>query len=188
MWAILASGQSLKPEHVEQVRQARSDGRIKGVIAVSNVGIDLAPWADAMVSHDSKWWAHHTNANNFKGEKFCRNHWPRCKVFIPKPEQGCNSGYMAMQIARDIYKAKRIMLLGFDMHGTHYFGRYPDKIHPVSKKNVGLINTTEDRFKIHIDQFNSWKGCPVVNCNPDSALKKFPFMTVEDAVRWGNEA
>lgn len=43
MWAILASGQSLKPEHVEQVRQARSDGRIKGVIAVSNVGLDLAP-------------------------------------------------------------------------------------------------------------------------------------------------
>jgi len=166
---ILASGQSLTQDDVEYVRYARETGSAKAVIAVSNVGLDMAPWADTLVSHDTKWWAMNINANKFEGRKFCRHRWPKVEIFIPNPSNGCNSGYMAMQIARDIHKADKIILLGFDMHGTHYFGKHP----------TGLRNTTEDRFKVHISQFDGWHGPEVVNCTPNSALKKFPFLPLE---------
>lgn len=171
IWVVIASGQSLKPEEIEYVRNIHASGNCK-VAAVSNVGIDIAPWADILVSHDSSWWKNNPNAIDFEGIKYCRNHWKRCELFIPKPNNGCNSGYMAMQIAYDIYKAEKIILLGFDMHGTHYFGKHPE----------GLKNTTEDRFKVHIKQFDSWNGCEVVNCNMNSALEKFPKISIYDII------
>lgn len=170
--AILASGQSLNADDVSYVKQARDDGRLKGVIAVSNVGLDLAPWADALVSHDTRWWAHNLHSNMFEGRKFCRNHWARCETYIPDPKNGCNSGYMAMQVARDIFAAERIVLLGFDMHGTHYFGPH----------GKGLRNTTDERFLVHIKQFNGWTGPEVINCTPSSALTLFPSANLRDII------
>lgn len=171
-YAVLASGQSLTNEDVDYIKQARADGRLKGVIAVSNVGLDLAPWADALVSHDSGWWAHNLHSNMFEGRKFCRNHWARCETYIPDPKNGCNSGYMAMQVARDIFKADLLILLGFDMHGTHYFGPHPK----------GLKNTTPERFSAHLKQFNGWSGPEVINCTPNSALTKFPYQPLQDVI------
>lgn len=168
--AILASGQSLTPEDVAIVKEARISGKITQVIAVSNVGIDLAPWADALVSHDSRWWARNLNSNLFKGRKFCRNSWPRVEVFIPEPSGGCNSGYMAIQVARKIYNANKIILLGFDMHGTHYFGKHPK----------GLVNTTPERFIAHINQFKKFADCEIINCTPSSALTIYPFMNLKN--------
>lgn len=170
--AILASGQSLNADDVSYIKDAKDSGKLNGVLAVSNVGLDLAPWADALVSHDSSWWFHNPRTYEFKGRKFCRNHWARCEVYIPDPKNGCNSGYMAMQIARDIYKADRIILLGFDMHGTHYFGPHP----------TGLKNTTPERFQKHLNQFNGWVGPAVINCTPNSALTKFPYQPLRDVI------
>lgn len=175
--AILASGQSLSAVDASLIKEARDSGKIRKVISVSNVGIDLAPWADALVSHDSKWWSNHRESGIFNGDKFCRNTWPGTKIYVPSPANGCNSGYMAMQIARDVYKAKKIILLGFDMHGTHYFGPY----------NNGLKNTTEDRFSYHIKQFDGWIGCDVINCTKGSAIKKFVFQELTDALDGLNE-
>lgn len=171
-WVIMASGQSLTTEDIEYVRLAKISEKIQGVIAVSNVGIDYAPWADALVSHDVLWWAHNLHSNMFKGRKFCRSFWSRCEVFIPNPRDGCNSGLMAMQIARDIFKAGRILLLGFDMHGTHYFGPH--------KK--GLTNTKPDKFQKHISQFEGWSGAEVINCTPDSALQIFNKGVLRDII------
>lgn len=162
-WLVIASGQSLNQSDVEYVRLAKVSGEIQGVIAVSNVGIDLAPWADALVSHDSKWWRNNPKAFNLNMRKFSRTGITLTEKFIPDHKQGCNSGYMAIQIARDIYKAERILLLGFDMHGTHYFGPHTG----------GLKNTSENDFKRHIMQFDKWSGPEVINCSPGSALKVF---------------
>lgn len=161
--AVLASGQSLTDEQVEYVRKAREYGRLNYVLAVSNVGLDKAPWADALVSHDSKWWHSNKSSFEFRGIKFSRMGLAGTQKFIPEHKSGCNSGYMAMQIARDIYKAHQIILLGFDMHGTHYFGEHTS----------GLKNTSESDFKRHIMQFDSWTGAEVINCTPDSALTQF---------------
>lgn len=76
-----------------------------------------------------------------------------------------------MYVARD-YGAKKIILLGFDMHGTHYFGRHPE----------GLKNTTEIRFKQHMFQFRLFSGAEVINCTPDSALKRFPLAALSDTL------
>jgi hypothetical protein len=61
--------------------------------------------------------------------------------------------------------ASRIVLLGFDMHGSHFFGAHPPE----------LSTTTPRRFKDHLKQFEAWRGCPVVNCTPGSALTRFPM-------------
>ncbi len=78
---------------------------------------------------------------------------------------GSNSGYQGMRAAR-LLGAKRILLLGFDMRGAHFFGKHP----------APLRNTTPQRFRIHVAQFKRWRGgCEVLNCTAGSALTQFPF-------------
>ncbi len=164
-FVILASGPSLKDEDVEYVKQARQSGKIQGVVAISNVGIDKAPWADFLISFDTAWWRSHPEALEFSGRKFsCRHHCGEVEQFVP-PVVGCNSGLMGMFIARDIAKAERLLLLGFDMQGSHYFGPHGE----------GLKNTTEKRFQEHIAQFRAFTRCEVINCTLNSALTRFQF-------------
>lgn len=172
MWAVVASGPSLTQEQVDVCKRSKVFGRLSGIVAVSNVALDFLPDADAIVSHDAKWWDAHPKALDLKPTKYCRTHKNGTKVFVPTIKSGCNSGFMAMDVAHRIYGAKSIILLGFDMHGEHYFGKYGE----------GLRNTTPERFQEHIRQFNFWDGCPVINCTPNSSLKKFPFMDLKDAV------
>lgn len=49
-----------------------------------------------------------------------------------------NSGVFAIRVARYL-GARKIILLGFDGHGSHYFGEHPSP----------LKNTTEARRKVH---------------------------------------
>lgn len=163
-WVIIASGESLTEADVERVRMGKVAGVVQGVIAVSNVGIDKAPWADALVSHDAKWWGAYGKAFQFAGRKFCRTQLRGTEQFLPSVLTGCNSGLMAMEVAYRVFGAERIVLLGFDMHGSHYFGKHPD----------GLVNTTDAKWRRHISQFDGWRGCPVVNCTQGSALNCFP--------------
>lgn len=172
IWTVIASGQSLTYDDVEYVRMAREAGVISGVVAISNVGLDIAPWADVLVSHDVKWWMKYPDALNFNGRKFCRQHYRSCEVYIPNPSSGCNSGYMGMQVVRDIFQAEKIILLGFDMQGTHYFGPH----------TRGLKNSSDEDFKRHLKQFRGWYGPEVVNCTPASMLEQFPFQNLRDVV------
>lgn len=172
-WCVLASGQSLTQEDVALVRAAREAGTLTGVAAVSNVGIDRAPWADCLISHDSAWWGTHPEAFDFKGELVGGNAIPRGGVMFKPSINGSNSGLMAMEYIAKAHKAKLILLLGFDMHGTHYFGKHE---HP------RLKNTSHRRFQDHIGQFNGWHRCPVINCTPKSALKKFPHRPLADCL------
>lgn len=165
VWAVVASGQSLHTDDIEYIKKAKINGKLKGMVAVSNVGLDLLPDADALVSHDSNWWSVHKKALNFKGRKFCRMIVGGTEQFIPNPSQSCNSGKMAMDVAWKIFNAEKILLLGFDMHGTHYFGRHPEK----------LKNTNDKQFKVHLRQFDCWNGPEVINCTQGSALQRFPF-------------
>lgn len=174
VWAVLASGPSIKQADVDRVQRAREDKLIAGVAAVSNVGIDLAPWADCLISHDSCWWRAHPKSHKFAGEMVCSNWQPPGGIqYRGHDINGCNSGRMAMQYVWKKKEADKIILLGFDMHGTHYFGKHTDS---------RLRNTSPQRFSIHIMQFNDWRGPPVINCTPGSALKKFPFKPLEECL------
>ncbi len=163
VWAVLATGPSMSQEVADYVR-----GKCK-VVAVSNA-YTLAPWADALVSHDRNWWRHYPDAMNFKGPKYCRFELNGTERFNPFGMPiGCNSGLMGIYLAFSL-GASKVLLLGFDMQGSHFFGRH----------GGNLTNTPAKRFQQHMHQFKSFKGCPVINCTPNSALKTFPMADIRD--------
>lgn len=165
LWVVIATGQSLKREDVEYVRG-------KANIAAVNNAYQLAPWADILVSHDRAWWAHHKDAMEFAGRKFCRFQHGHCEKYTPEYlPLGCNSGLMAMFIAKEL-GASKILMLGFDMHGTHYFGPHPQ----------GLKNPVEHSFVRHMRQFTRFDGPEVINCTPDSALKMYPHIPLREVL------
>lgn len=180
-WVILASGPSLNDDDLDYVRQAYEEGRVEGVIAVSDVGLLKAPWASALASHDGKWWMAHPEHADFKGAKFCANNALGVKKFNHRPYSGlsgCNSGLYAMYVALKVYKATKIILLGFDLHaknGAHFFGE-----HKAVWNKRQLKNSTDRDFIRHIRQFDRFQGCEVVNCTKGSALKRFPFAELRD--------
>jgi hypothetical protein len=163
-FAVLATGPSMSQELADYVR-----GKCK-VVVVSDA-IRLAPWADALVSNDRNWWETHKAAAKFAGPKFASVSLPGGVQALPRDGlfgNGLNSGLQGMRVAK-LLGATKILLCGFDMGGSHFFGPHP---HP-------LKNTTAKRFVKHIEQFNKWRGCPVINCTPRSALKQFPMSTIE---------
>lgn len=175
VWVIIATGQSLKIEQVEYVQRMWARGKCK--VAVVSNAYELAPWADMLVSADSDWWRMHPRAREFKGEKYSRHEQSGGVMGFAYRQHnlvnGSNSGLLAMNIARDLKQAKKLVLLGFDMHGTHYFGPHPK----------GLNNTTPKRFKTHISQFTGFAGAEVINCTPGSALTQFPMMPLHEALK-----
>jgi hypothetical protein len=160
---VLATGPSMSQALADYVRNKCR------VIAVSDA-YKLAPWADALVSNDSAWWREHKDAMKFAGRKFCGTSYQQLERLHADGNftGGTNSGLQAMRAAQ-LMGATKILLLGFDMRGTHYFGKHP----------APLRNTTSNRFKVHLAQFRKWKGCPVINCTPNSALKQFQQSTIE---------
>lgn len=177
---VIASGASLTDE---QVAWVYNSDKVDNVIAVSNVGLTKAPWADALVSYDTAWWQTHLEHVYFKGRKFSSKPYERVEHFDMK-KRGVggfiNSGLFGMYVARDIYKAEKIVLLGFDMHrrnGQHFFGE-----HTRIYNGRPLHNTDEKLFKIHIKQFERFYGSDVVNCTPDSDLNFFPKAELSDII------
>ncbi len=166
-WAVLATGPSLTQAQADAVR-----GRF-GVIAVSDA-YRLAPWADALVSTDSAWWRHHKprfagrrfSALGHKGTEPVRGHAP-----------GSNSGALAVRVARSL-GARLIVLLGFDGHGSHFFGDHP----------APLVNTTPARRRIHAQQHAAEAaacaaaGIQIFNCTPGTALTCYPIATLDEVL------
>jgi len=171
-FVVLATGQSLSHEQVSRVKDAHDERRCKA-IAVSNAYL-LAPWADAMVSNDINWWKQHPQALQFAGRKFCGGELKGTERLKPESmfPAGSNSGLQAMRVAL-MLGATRIVLLGMDMKGTHYFGKHP----PVLK------NSTPADFHRMLRQFQRWKSdVEVINCSHGSALTCFKTASLADVL------
>lgn len=163
-WAILATGPSMTQELADYVRN-----RCK-TVAISDA-YKLAPWATVLVSNDRSWWECHKDAYQFSGRKMCSHGLKGVDEFREHVPLGRNSGLMGMCAARAL-GAKRLLLLGFDMHGTHFFGTHP----------APLKNSTERIFQNHIKQFDGFSGCEVLNCTVGSRLTRFPFANVYEVL------
>jgi hypothetical protein len=189
MWAgrtvaILASGPSMSAEVAATVRAA-------GVptIVINNT-FRLAPWADMLYAADAEWWAHPTNkdAHGFAGLKVSVSAVPGVQRLRNTGTEGydadpaavrtgSHSGYQATHIALHA-GAKRVLLCGFDMHGSHWHGRHVD----------GLRETQQVHYAKFIARFQtlvepaSRLGVDIVNCTPGSALCAFRFAPLEDAL------
>lgn len=187
MWAgqtvvVLASGQSLTRVDAEAVRLAGAP------TLVTNNTFRLAPWADLLYAADAEWWAHpsNTDAAFFGGLRASVAAHPGVQRlrntglegFDPTPgtiRTGSNSGYQCVHIAMQA-GAKRILLLGFDMHGTHWHGRHVDGLRETAQVHYGLFI---ERFKSIVAPAEQL-GVQIVNCTPGSALPWFPRSTLQE--------
>lgn len=180
--AVFGSGPSMSQAVADAVLAADVPA-----IAVNDT-YKLAPWAAILFSADLTWWRFHMeHVAGFRGLKVCSQPGrplpgvQRIKLsgdfgFDPDPSCirfGGNSGYQAVHIGIHTGAAK-ILLCGFDMHGTHFFGKHPEP----------LRNPHENRFARWIKRFKDLRDCgaEIINCTPDSALPWFPMMRLEDAL------
>ena len=180
---VVATGQSLTEEQVSMVRDLPT-------IAV-NDAFRMAPWAAILYAADRQWWDANPDAAQFPGVKLCAMpggpalHMRSSGTlgFDPNPARvrtGGNSGYQAVHVAIHT-GAERILLLGFDMHGTHYFGP-----HTKSANGKRLKNPSPESFRNWAERFGALnhRGAEIVNCTPGSALECFPKMSLEEVMAW----
>lgn len=185
---ILASGPSLSEAQCELARVWRhaSSETARRVIAV-NTTFRRAPWADVLYACDAPWWRvyHQEVATTFKGQRWTQD--PAAARLFPlelipsvrgkglgkRPgliHQGGNGGYQAINLAYQA-GAKKMVLLGFDMQGSHWHGKYTN----------GLPNTAPHLFEEWIKSFDALaadleeEGVEVMNCSPSSRLTCFPL-------------
>ena len=166
-WALLAPGPSATAEDAERVRSA---GLPLGAITSA---FELAPWADFIAATDGGWWRKYPDAIQLEGRKYTM-HQVRGVERVKVPGYvAVNSGVLAMECAKR-EGATRILLLGFDQQGSHFFGPYTN----------GLNNTSEAKRRVHLSQFARWgranRAIEVINCTEGSALKCFPSARLDD--------
>lgn len=169
-FAILCTGPSMSQAVADSVRHLR-------VIAV-NSSYTLAPWAEALAANDSRWWTQNPAALKFAGRKFSAAQQWGLERINPDGLIGTNScsGVLALELAKRL-GAKRILLLGADFHGSHFFGKYEGR----------LNNTTPERREVHRKQFRCWRDAnvrvSVLNCTPGSALDVFAKVPLAEALQ-----
>jgi hypothetical protein len=189
---VLGSGPSLTKSDVDYAA-----ARVDAVIAV-NDAYKLIPNATALYAADAHWWgwhqgaAAHTSARGmhypaFTGRfKYCLKQTPYSDVLILKkgPETGLSLDPAAVALGRNsVYQAvnvgihfggTRILLLGVDMQGEHFFGRHPNNTLPPFATCIQRFETMVKPLKL--------AGVEVINCTRKTALKVFPCVQLEDAL------
>lgn len=159
-WAVLAPGPSASAELAEKVRDLP-------LVAVG-CAYQLAPWAQVIAASDAAWWRSYPDARDLPAAKFCMGEARDIeKVRIEGFGAAVNSGVLGLECAVRA-GATRILLLGADMHGAHFFGEYRN----------GLRNTKPHQRLQHLKQYAAWarlnRKVEVLNCTPGSALDCFP--------------
>lgn len=176
--AVLASGPSMSQAVADQVH-----GYGLPAIAVNNTW-QLAPWAQVLYAADAQWWQHNPKALDFAGLKVS----VKTGEPLPKavhalrqtgyegfdPDPGCvrvggNSGYQAVHVAANA-GAKTILLLGFDMHGTHWHGEHRPPLRETGP-------ATYDRWSRVFETLKT--PAEIVNCTPGSRIECFRMDRLE---------
>lgn len=181
-FVLLAPGPSMSQALADRVRAIRDAAHADDTAPPVRVGVvtsawPLAPWADFLAANDVRWWRKTPEAHAFAGRKYSTNRIGGDIIRLTSPvvTSATNSGVLALEVARQ-RGASRIVLLGFDMHGTHYFGPYTN----------GLVNTPDARRAVHVKQYELWRrtfpAVDVVNATPGSALAVFPRVPLDDAL------
>ena len=164
---VCASGQSLTQDDVNYCKG-------KGKVIVINNTYQLAPWAYALWACDGVWWKAYPEAMKFKGRKLSVQNDQVEKITtidkaglgLKKVHTGGNGGYQAINWAF-LQGAKKIILLGFDMHGTHWHGLHErglNNCHPFAQWITAFNRMAKDIEKT---------DTKVINCTPNSALDCF---------------
>lgn len=182
---ILGGGPSLKGFDASRLR-----GRGR-VIGVNNAGLDMMPDCDVLFWADSRWldWNCHRlrdHVGKYKitrkrtivpGVKFLRFHQPS-EVIAPDSSSvgGWCGGSSAIDLAR-LFGARVVFLLGFDMrpgnwHNNHLLPPLPDQ------HREKFIPTLEALAPQWLRE-----GMKIFNCNERSALRCFPFISIDEVLQ-----
>lgn len=187
---VCAPGPSLSPNVSELCRESRF-----ATIAVQDAWRRV-PWAPVLYGCDAKWWNFHKGVPEFQGEKWSSHgsHTSNDKQavgarygitlvqgrqgyeFSADPSHICyggNSGFQAINLAI-LFGGRRIVLVGFDMHGTHFFGKHPAPLHNVDPRRFIPAFVRAAR-KLPA-------GVEIINATAGTALRCFPRMSLEDAL------
>ena len=202
--AVLGGGASMSAAVAESVRGrcrviAVNNQGVSCVNGSGKVQPALAPWADVLYAADRMWWHHNRGAAEqfagikatvmpngyndfvplFDGLRVLGN--GGADGFDDRPDHvrtGWNSGYQALHLAAH-FGAKRVLLLGFDMHaaaGEHWFGD-----HRWRKGYKSRYPLFARAFTDGAPEFAK-RGVDVVNCTPGSALGCFRQASVEEGL------
>lgn len=164
-------------------------------IIVINNSWQLAPWADVLYAADDRWWTAQNGCPEFKGRKITPDHTAARRYglelvyftrafygFCFEPGfigQGGHSGFHAINIAAQSGVAK-IILVGFDMRldlGGHWHPDHP-KVNPTAFNMKRWAQRLDEAAPALKD-----RGITVLNTSPVSALRAFPIMSLEEALR-----
>lgn len=199
---VIASGPSAKGQDIASL------SNVARAIAV-NRSIELAPWADVWYSGDTQFWAtyatrpfdglrvtvegrmpagvpHHTIRIADKRTQAAERAWmlmePRGTIGT-----GGNSGFQGINLAAQ-FGARRIILVGFDMHlndGSHWHG---DHIAGLRNPEAELMEKWRRVLDAQANTLSEY-GIDVVNVSPGSALRNFRKTTIEGAIdRWNRQS
>jgi len=188
--AIVASGPSLQNANLAALEAVP-------VIAV-NDNWRKVPFAQILYAADGPWWQHHKGVPDFAGERWTQNRgrprdWATQAVrmgltvirSVNRPgvstaqnliHTGGNSAFQAMNLAA-LAGANRILLLGCDMTGKHWFGDHPKQLRKPSP--YGRFRRAFEDAAPQLQQL----GVQVINCSPISRIQAYPKMTLEEALQ-----
>jgi hypothetical protein len=190
---VMGSGPSLNKADVAFARE-----RVDAVIAV-NDSYKLCPDADVLYAADTRWWGWHKGAADvhtvgsvkypaFIGKiKYCLGQtpwYPSVQILKRGPQTGLtldptrvalglNGVYQSINVAVHL-GATRVLLLGVDMKGGHFFGHHPNNSGPPFSMCLNRFETLVAPLKA--------AGVDVVNCTPGTALKAFPRVPLADVL------
>lgn len=155
----------------------------------------LAPWADALYACDERWWRlRGPSKQEFAGARYIGfGTSPGCSPCGVKSGDnslrwcgyrlgaGANSGFQAVNLAA-VSGARRIVLTGFDLSlkdGTHWHGDHtgPELSNPDARMLAGSARILDEKHA----EFTK-KGVEVVNASRVSALKRYPRMSISEAL------
>lgn len=164
-----------------------------------NRGFELAPWADALYAADASFWERYPAALEFPrlkcsamAQKLKPGHGvERVGIFrvadgrdrpIREPigtvAGGGNSGFQAVNLAAQ-FGARRIVLIGFDMGGTHWHGDHAAPLRNPRQSTLAEWRQTMDEAAPVYAEWN----VEVLNASPISALTAYRKVSVRDALR-----
>lgn len=179
---ILGGGPSLKGFDVSRLK-----GRGR-VIAVNDAGLVLAPWADVLFWADARWYewnkgSLHLHTGQWKVTRLCTPRAPGIHVLGHHRTTGLSTkatllagycgGGSSINLAY-LLGANPIILLGFDMRPGNWHDRHrlPHKPGQHRQRFIPAI----ERMAESLER----AGATVLNCNPRSALRCFPFADIEE--------
>lgn len=145
---------------------------------------------------DDKWWHRYhdeVKASGFAGELWTQDNRAAQRYRLNRVQGGNasglgrrginwggNSGYQSINLAY-LWGAVRILLIGFDMRKvdgrSHWFGDHPPGLHNNSPYDAWLKRFDSLAADLRAEQVD------VLNCTPESALRAFPFASIDEVLK-----